>query len=130
MRNDYLRFDFINSFLMYGFETKNLVVRLDSIIDCYVKFYYDFNDDKFCDLVLRVNKSGSSGCLLFPKKDDLSGYWFDKVTPQNIENTEEIIIASICCENEDYSENRKEYKRYYDIIRKKQYEYFELELDV
>ena len=40
MRNDYLRFDFINSFLMYGFETKNLVVRLDSIIDCYVKFYY------------------------------------------------------------------------------------------
>ena len=130
MRNDYLRFDFINSYRMYGIEIENLVVRLDSIIDCYVKLDYDYEDDKFYGLVLRVNKSGSSGYLLFPKKDDLSGFIVDEVTPQNIENTEEIVLASAYCENEEeYDEAMKEFKGYYDIIRKKQYEYFGLELD-
>ena len=130
MRDDYLRFDFIDKYRMYGHETQNLVVKLDSIIDCYVKLHYDFNDDKFYGLVLRIHKYGSSGYLLFPKKDDLSGYIINEVIPQNVENTEEIIIASAYCDNEEeYHEAMKEFKCYYDIIRKKQYEYFELELD-
>ena len=130
MRNDYLRFDFINRYRMYGIEIENLVVRLDSIIDCYVKLDHDFNDDKFYGLTLRVNKSGSSGYLLSPKKDSWGVYLFDKVTPQNIENTEEIVLVSAYCENEEeYNEAMKEFKGYYDIIRKKQYEYFGLELD-
>ena len=130
MRNDYLRFDFINSYRMYDLKTPNLVVRLDSIIDCYVKLDYDFNDDKFYMLTLRVNKSGSSGYLLFPKNDNLDGFIADKVTSQNIKNTEEIVLATAYCENEeDYDEVMKEFKGYYEIIRKKQYEYFGLELD-
>lgn len=134
MREGYLRLsDIVDPETDYRIEgNHDLVIRLDSIMDCYCRSEEDCDGDVIIYYLVLKIIDNPSNCYLLKPKNDLDGFMSDKVVTRNKEKTRDIDIAAVSFEVVDDGPEldefyMKQFKIFYDKIREKQFEFFGLD---